>query len=205
MDKIEIEADTLESARAQIKSHIPSGYFCLSETIVSDGSLKNGRAKICIEIEADNLVAQIVENMIREFDQPDQAAGTGPDGETYIKSSRREAAVKLGRIGHPHATDVLIKWLSDPNEETREAAALALGRIGASRAVDALVDIALRDNFSVYLGSLSPTYIVRCAAILALKEIGDDKALQALTNVPVKTLTAVDSYQRKRGMRILRG
>jgi hypothetical protein len=41
---IEVEADTLEEARAQVQSQIPEGLHLLSEQVISDGKPKTVKA-----------------------------------------------------------------------------------------------------------------------------------------------------------------
>lgn len=311
MKTIQIEADTLEEAKAKIESEIPPGYFCLSETVVSDGKPKvsiqygnttdeafqkarvnvpadaiileeqevrpslrklfvieatdekNGissirrqlgknsmgsieqvrlktmgstgflgigkkpntyeievllekaeveiryqtKSKISLEIEEDEIVARMVDDIIRENDMPTHYAGTGPDGETYTSSPRLQATIKLGKIGHPHAIEQLIVWLGDSNAATREYVALALGKIGTLRAADALLDCAIHDSHFIHKKPVNSTislagmpkigyYPVRCAAVIALQRIGADEVLRDIATVSPRTWSDVYEYKK---------
>jgi len=59
---------------------------------------------------------------------------------------RVQAALVLGRLADPRATQALIKALADPNKTVRGIAAQALGQVGDAVAVDPLRDLLRRET-----------------------------------------------------------
>ena len=119
-------------------------------------------------------------------------------------ASRAEAAIRLGKLGDPQATAVLVEALRDPTAEVAREAAWALGRIPAVDTLQALVDVVLnRDDYfhnivrTVAVESLAnfyhplavctliasvrdPSFETSLAAIHALGALGDAQAVPAL-------------------------
>lgn len=88
------------------------------------------------------------------------------------KSTRRDAANKLGKIGDASAVKPLIKTLNDGDYFVRGYAARALGKIGDPKAVDSLIR-ALDDS----------NMFVRFDVVRALGKIGDPRAVDALSKL----------------------
>ncbi len=92
-------------------------------------------------------------------------------GDDQGDTRQRWVAVRsLGKIGGPHATELLIRLTTNPEPAIRAAAAQALGDLGDRRHAPVVVEL-LKD----------PAIIVRAAASEALCRVGDDVAVDALS------------------------
>lgn len=80
-----------------------------------------------------------------------------------------EAALALGKIGHPSAVSALIEALSKNNHQLTIAAASALGEVGHSSAVPALIKALSGSN-----------HMLMASSAIALGQIGDRTAVDSL-------------------------
>jgi HEAT repeat protein len=90
--------------------------------------------------------------------------------EEQIRQTKIAALEALGKIGNTKATDVLISYLEEDDDEVNKVAAEALGKISDPRSVAALIKVLHNKD-------------VQIVAIWALGNIGDKSAVSALTRL----------------------
>lgn len=107
---IEIEADTLEEAREQIRSQIPQGLYLLSEHIIADGSPVT-TTKELIEIEADTLeeAREQAKSQIPEGHHllSEQIISDGKPGTVRAFGGTKEAALAKAQGEIPKGASIL--------------------------------------------------------------------------------------------------
>jgi HEAT repeat protein len=111
------------------------------------------------------------------------------------KDSRRWAAVALGLIKDPQATNPLIGRLEDTRSEVRKAAALALGEIDDSRALNSLISALGNRDKDTRLGAAAALGTMRARdAVDALARAAADENEQV-------QITAIDSLGKIGGLK----
>lgn len=116
---------------------------------------------------------------------------------------RSRATAALGNIGNPKAVELLIKILTDENEnaEVREQAIIALGEIGDARAIEVLTYILKeggeRERWKIQ--GRSAYILARDLAVRALANIDDPRVVEIL----IQALRHGDSGVRANAARAL--
>lgn len=153
----------------------PSTSQRIAQLADPDPHVRREAARALGEAEAREAVGALCALLVRPADTTEE---TNPE-----HTARAAAAVALGRIGDPAATDALIEVLADPFN-TGTAASTALGRLSPPP-VDRLVET-MRDE----------DHWRRARAVVALGECGDASAFEAMAallddpEVPVRRAAA---------------